>query len=64
MRSLLINRARTTVTDIRDESDGWSCWIRKLLTKKSFNTTVVVVANNLGRMALVMLNIVNLPHSH
>ncbi len=32
-----------------------SCWIRELLNRKKFNTTVVAVANKLVRMALAML---------
>ena len=55
LRSILINGARAAVTNIRDKSDGFSCWIRKLLLTKSFNTTVVAVANKLVRMALAIL---------
>lgn len=55
LRSLLVNGARAVVTNIRDKNDGLSCWIRKLLGAKSFNTTVVAVANKLVRMALAML---------
>lgn len=55
LRSLLVNGARAVVINIRDKDDGLSCWIRKLLGTKSFNTTVVAVANKLVRMALAML---------
>lgn len=55
LRTILINGARAAVINIRDKSDGLSCWIRKLLSTKSFNTTVVALANKLVRMALAML---------
>jgi transposase len=55
LRSLLINGARSVVINIREKKDGLSCWIRNLLSTKSFNTTVVAVANKLVRMALAML---------
>ena len=55
LRSLLVNGARAAVNSIGDKTDGLSCWIRKLLLTKSFNTTVVAVANKLIRMALAML---------
>ena len=55
LRSLLINGARAAVNTIGDKTDGLSCWIRKLLLTKSYNTTVVAVANKLVRMALAML---------
>ena len=32
LRSLLINGARSVVSNIRDKTDGLSCWIRKLLS--------------------------------
>ena len=55
LRSLIVNGARAVVINIRDKSDRLSCWIRELLNRKSFNTTVVAVANKLVRMALAML---------
>jgi len=55
LRSILINGARAAVSNIGDKRDGLSCWIRKLLSTKSFNTTVVALANKLVRMALAML---------
>lgn len=54
-RSLIINCARAVVSKIKEKTDGLSCWIRKLLSTKSFNTTVVAVANKLIRMAFAML---------
>jgi transposase len=54
-RSLAINGARAVVCHAKDKTDGLSCWIRKLLTTKSFNTVVVAVANKLIRMAFAML---------
>lgn len=55
LRSLLINGARAVVCHIKEKDDALSCWVRKLLATKSFNTTVVAVANKLIRMALAML---------
>ncbi len=55
LRSLLVNGARAAVSNIRDKTDGLSCWIRKLLITKSFNATVVALVNKLVRMALAML---------
>lgn len=55
LRSILVNGARAVVMNIKNKTDGLSCWIRKLLSTKSFNTTVVAVANKLVRMALAML---------
>lgn len=55
LRSLIINGARSVVMHIKDKEDELSCWIRKLLETKSFNTAVVAVANKLVRMALAML---------
>ncbi len=52
---LIINGARSVVMHIKGKKDGLSCWVRKLLETKSFNTTVVAVANKLIRMALAML---------
>lgn len=55
LRSLLINGARSVVSNIKDKTDGLSIWIRGLLTRKNFNTTVVAVANKLLRMAIAIL---------
>ena len=55
LRSLLVNGARAVVSNIREKSDRLSCWIRELLSRKSFNTTVVALTNKLVRMALAML---------
>lgn len=55
LRSLLVNGARSVVTNIKDKTDSLSIWIRDLLSRKSFNTTVVAVANKLLRMAIAIL---------
>jgi transposase len=55
LRSLIINGARSVVMHIKDKEDELSCWIRKLLETKSFNTVVVALANKLIRMAVAML---------
>ena len=55
LRSLLVNGARAVVIHIKDKNDKLSCWIRELLTRKSFNKVVVAVANKMVRMATAML---------
>lgn len=55
LRSLIVNGARAVVINVKEKTDGLSCWIRKLLSAKGFNTTLVAVANKLVRMALAML---------
>lgn len=55
VRSMAINGARSVVSRARDKTDPLSLWIQNLLKTKSFNTTVVAVANKLIRMALAML---------
>lgn len=55
LRSLLANGARAVVQNIRDKQDGLSCWIRSLLDRKSYNATVIAVANKLVRMAWAIL---------
>jgi len=55
VRSMVINGARAVVMHAKKKSDALSVWIQILLKTKSFNTTVVAVANKLVRMALAML---------
>ncbi|WP_111979914.1 IS110 family transposase [Algibacillus agarilyticus] len=55
IRAQLVNGARAVVSKIRDKQDELSCWIRGLLGRKSFNTTVVAVANKLARVAFAIL---------
>ncbi len=55
VRSMVIHGARAIVILARKKTNGLSLWIQKLLESKSFNTTVVAVANKLVRMALAML---------
>ena len=55
LRSLLTNGARAVVINIKEKTDGLSCWIRTLKATKNFNTTVIAVVNKLVRMALAIL---------
>ena len=55
LRSLLTNGARAVVVNIKEKTDGLSCWIRTLQTTKNFNITVIAVVNKLVRMALAIL---------
>lgn len=55
VRAMVINGARAVVSHAHKKSDPFSLWIQKLLQTKSFNTTVVAVANKLIRMACAML---------
>lgn len=55
LRSLLANGARAVVVNIKEKTDGLSCWVRKLKTTKNFNTAVIAVVNKLVRIALAML---------
>lgn len=55
LRFLMIQAARSAVANVRDNQDGLSCWIRKLLETHSFNSTAVALANKLIRMAWAIL---------
>lgn len=56
LRKLLIDGARSLLTWVGDKTDGLSCWIRALLSRRPYAKVLVAVANKIARMAWAVLS--------